>query len=159
MSGVRWEGVLNTKSVYAKVHTTVFDFISYIVFTRIECDIKHFFYLFANSVELLWYTILFFVLFERNQMAHRLKCIHFLFAAILFTTAILFYMVGLDSDVANDICGTSSVFKTGDCQIGWSYLLLIFTSSFCFLLPVLSHYTDHTICAKQRKMEPPEYVA
>ena len=83
-----------------------------------------------------------------------------LFTAILFTTAILFYMVGLDSPNVKLVCGpTSTVFQTGSCQIGWSYLLLIFTSSLCFILPVLSHYIDNTLCVKQEKIEPPEYAA
>ena len=80
--------------------------------------------------------------------------------AIMFTTAVLFYMVGLDSPTVQDICGASSVFHTADCHIGWSYLLLVICSAVCFLLPVLSHYIDYRhLCANHsspnNKRSPP----
>lgn len=52
-------------------------------------------------------------------------------------------MVGLDADVSRDVCGDSSVFYTGACDIGWNYILLILTCAVGFTLPVLSHYVDH----------------
>lgn len=83
----------------------------------------------------------------------------FFILAIMFTTAVLFYMVGLDSPIVQEVCGGSSVFHTGDCHIGWSYLLLILCSAVCFLLPVLSHYIDYShLCANPtKKRSPREY--
>lgn len=64
--------------------------------------------------------------------------------AIFLVTALAMFPVGFDTPEVRQVCGTQSgLYNTGDCHIGWSYIIASGCCALCFALPVLSHYLTY----------------
>ncbi|KAF6083335.1 transmembrane protein 211 [Phyllostomus discolor] len=60
-------------------------------------------------------------------------------AAAVTTTVVglLVFPISLASPFAKEACGTSSVYRSGQCQLGWGYVTAILNAVLASLLPVI----------------------
>lgn len=64
-------------------------------------------------------------------------------AVLIMTAGLLIYPLGLPSEFFQHYCGESvGIFRSGYCQIGWSYMLAIMGVCLAIFCPVLSRHTD-----------------
>ena len=67
----------------------------------------------------------------------------FSFSVFVMTAGLLIYPLGLPSEFFQHYCGESvGIFRSGYCQIGWSYMLAIMGVCLAIFCPVLSRHTD-----------------
>ncbi|XP_063769532.1 LHFPL tetraspan subfamily member 7 protein [Pseudophryne corroboree] len=53
---------------------------------------------------------------------------------------LLLYPFSLRCTFANQICGSSSEYKSGDCSLGWGYMMAIITVMLSCFLPIIGCY-------------------
>lgn len=50
---------------------------------------------------------------------------------------LLVFPISLASPFAKEACGTSSVYRSGQCQLGWGYVTAILNAALASLLPLI----------------------
>lgn len=66
--------------------------------------------------------------------------------AVLFLSAgLLSFPMCLDSDMARIYCGRCSAFDSGECAVGWTYMIAIAATALAVFCPILSRFTDMKI--------------
>ncbi|XP_060468877.1 LHFPL tetraspan subfamily member 7 protein [Panthera onca] len=58
-------------------------------------------------------------------------------AATATIAGLLVFPISLDSPFAKEACGTSSVYCSGQCQLGWGYVTAIFSAVLASFLPMI----------------------
>ncbi|CAK6440118.1 unnamed protein product [Pipistrellus nathusii] len=58
-------------------------------------------------------------------------------AATTTVMGLLAFPIGLASPFAKEACGTSSVYRSGQCQLGWGYVTAILNAVLVSILPVI----------------------
>ncbi|KAK1328421.1 hypothetical protein QTO34_011994 [Cnephaeus nilssonii] len=58
-------------------------------------------------------------------------------AATTTIVGLLAFPIGLASPFAKEACGASSVYRSGQCQLGWGYVTAIFNAVLASILPVI----------------------
>ncbi|XP_060064585.1 LHFPL tetraspan subfamily member 2a protein-like [Ylistrum balloti] len=62
---------------------------------------------------------------------------------LVMMSGLLIYPLGLGSKFMKFHCGAGTrMYHSGDCHIGWSFMLAIVGTSLAIFCPVLSHFTD-----------------
>ena len=70
------------------------------------------------------------------------KC-YFVFAVLIMVAGLLIYPLGLESSFFRHYCGdAASSYHSGQCMIGWSYMLGIMGAALSVFCPFLAQFTD-----------------
>eukprot|EP00794_Sanderia_malayensis_P013756 gene13756-15195_t len=65
-----------------------------------------------------------------------------LFGVVFISLALLFFPLGLSSSFVHSICGPNSdMYRSGECQIAWGYVLSIMSSALLIFSPILARYS------------------
>ena len=59
-------------------------------------------------------------------------------------TGVLLYPIGLNSDYAHKVCGNSAIYRAGDCQVAWGYVLIIMAVLLTIFCPILGKFSIGT---------------
>lgn len=66
----------------------------------------------------------------------------FFFAVVFVSLALLFFPLGLSSSFVHKICGPgANMYKSGNCQIAWGYVLAIMSAALLIFTPILARYS------------------
>ncbi len=69
-------------------------------------------------------------------------CIFYLFSVVFISLSLLFFPLGLSSSFVHSICGPkSNMYKSGECQIAWGYVLSIMSTALLIFSPILARYS------------------
>ncbi|GAA6107520.1 transmembrane protein 211 [Tachysurus ichikawai] len=55
-------------------------------------------------------------------------------------SGLLVYPFGLNSSLVKSFCGNSDIYNSGDCQMGWGYMLAIVGVMLTLFLPFFAKY-------------------
>ncbi|XP_065054588.1 LHFPL tetraspan subfamily member 6 protein-like isoform X2 [Rhopilema esculentum] len=65
-----------------------------------------------------------------------------LFGVVFISLALLFFPLGLSSSFVHKICGPGAdMYKSGNCQISWGYVLAIMSAALLIFSPILARYS------------------
>jgi len=65
-----------------------------------------------------------------------------LFGVVFVSLALLFFPLGLSSSFVHKVCGSgAAMFKSGNCQIAWGYVLAIMSTALLIFTPILARYS------------------
>ena len=66
----------------------------------------------------------------------------FPFAVMILILGLVVYPMGLDSRFVAHYCPGAGTYSSGQCFIGWAYMLAIMGTALSVFCPFLSQYTD-----------------
>ena len=79
--------------------------------------------------------------------------------------ALSIFPTGLDSSFVHHYCLGARMYDTGQCQIGWAYMLAMIGTALAIFSPFLAQYTDITLDERKEatiensiQCKPPEYA-
>ncbi|KAM4708996.1 LHFPL tetraspan subfamily member 7 protein [Discoglossus pictus] len=61
-------------------------------------------------------------------------------AVVVLALGLLIFPFSLRSSFAKQICGSSSMYKSGSCSLGWGYMMSILTVMLSCFLPIIGRY-------------------
>lgn len=59
---------------------------------------------------------------------------------VIMASGLLVYPFGLNSSLVKSFCGDSDIYYSGECQIGWGYMLAIVGVMLTLFLPFFAKY-------------------
>ena len=66
----------------------------------------------------------------------------FSLSVVFVSLALMFYPLGLNSSFARTVCGSeTNMYRSGNCQIAWGYVLSIMSASLLIFSPILARYS------------------
>ena len=70
------------------------------------------------------------------------NCSTSLVSVVFVSLALLFFPLGLSSSFVHKICGSAAnMYKSGNCQIAWGYVLSIMSAALLIFSPILARYS------------------
>ncbi|XP_018116565.1 transmembrane protein 211 [Xenopus laevis] len=69
-------------------------------------------------------------------------------AVVVTVLGLLVFPFNLHSQFARQICGSSFIYKSGDCSLGWGYMMAIVTVMLSCFLPFIGRYNLNEIKTK-----------
>ncbi|XP_053555803.1 LHFPL tetraspan subfamily member 7 protein [Bombina bombina] len=74
-------------------------------------------------------------------------------AVVVTVMGLLIFPVSLRSSFANQTCGSSYMYKSGSCSLGWGYMMSIITVMLSCFLPIIGCYNLNEVKTKILKNE------
>uniref|UniRef100_A0A8C2KTR3 Si:dkey-35m8.1 n=1 Tax=Cyprinus carpio TaxID=7962 RepID=A0A8C2KTR3_CYPCA len=75
-----------------------------------------------------------------NGMSQIHTCISRISTMVIMASGLLVYPFGLNSSLVKSFCGDSDIYYSGECQIGWGYMLAIVGVMLTLFLPFFAKY-------------------
>ncbi|XP_077865444.1 LHFPL tetraspan subfamily member 6 protein-like [Saccoglossus kowalevskii] len=61
-------------------------------------------------------------------------------SVLIMSAGLLLFPLGLDNTFVRQYCGNTAIFNSGDCDIGWGYMLAVMSTAISMFCPVLAKY-------------------